>query len=236
MAPMKAMNKPIKLIALAAAAAVALGLAACSGGASSSVAGSDAPSQNGQSAASSEAEKSESASSQEQDPGDSSGTGSESSAAGSQAPSIDEPAEGEQPGQLIDIETGNAAFDQKFKNNPIDQQYLKEMQNAISNVDMVTVSEKYTSLWKTEIEQAYKKLQNLAADDKEAYAEEQAQWEKDTPAALEKIYESAGSVGGSLAAVNAASQTMDYYRTRAAQIYAELYTYDPEFTYEFSAG
>ena len=44
---------------------------------------------------------------------------------------------------------------------------------------MVTVSEKYTSLWKTEIEQAYKKLQNLAADDKEAYAEEQAQWEKD---------------------------------------------------------
>ena len=148
----------------------------------------------------------------------------------------DEPAEGEQPGQLIDIETGNAAFDQKFKNNPIDQQYLKEMQNAISNVDMVTVSEKYTSLWKTEIEQAYKKLQNLAADDKEAYAEEQAQWEKDTPAALEKIYESAGSVGGSLAAVNAASQTMDYYRTRAAQIYAELYTYDPEFTYEFSAG
>ena len=203
---MKAMNKPIKLIALAAAAAVALGLAACSGGASSSVAGSDAPSQNGQSAASSEAGKSESASSQEQ------------------------------PGQLIDIETGNAAFDQKFKNNPIDQQYLKEMQNAISNVDMVTVSEKYTSLWKTEIEQAYKKLQNLAADDKEAYAEEQAQWEKDTPAALEKIYESAGSVGGSLAAVNAASQTMDYYRTRAAQIYAELYTYDPEFTYEFSAG
>ena len=33
---------------------------------------------------------------------------------------------GEQPGQLIDIESGNAAFDQKFKNNPIDQRYLKE--------------------------------------------------------------------------------------------------------------
>lgn len=229
---MKAMNKPIKLIALAAAAAVVLGLAACNGDASSSTGSSGTPSQNSQNAASSEAGQSGGASSQEQ----ASGTGSESSAVSSQAPNIDEPAEGEQPGQLIDIESGNAAFDQKFKNNPIDQQYLKEMQNVVSNVDMVTVSEKYTSLWKTEIEQAYKKLQNLAADDKEAYAEEQAQWEKDTPAALEKIYESAGSVGGSLAAVNAASQTMDYYRTRAAQIYAELYTYDPNFTYEFSAG
>ena len=144
-----------------------------------------------------------------------------------------------QPGRVLEITTDSEEFDKIFAENPIDQAYIKESDEAISTVDMVTVSRKYSELWQKEIDHAWEQLSDQLSTETDSKAEElkaeQEQWQNEKDAAIKKITDEALSAGGSLAEVNAISQEMDYYRSRAAQLYRELYDYDKNFSYAYSA-
>ncbi|MFU0832014.1 MAG: LprI domain-containing protein [Oscillospiraceae bacterium] len=143
-----------------------------------------------------------------------------------------------QPGRVLEITTDNEEFNKKFAENPIDKAYIKESDEAISTVDMVTVSQKYTELWQQEVEHAWEELSAKLSTQTDAKAEElkaeQEQWENTKDAEIQKITSEALNAGGSLAEVNAISQVMDFYRSRAAQLYRELYDYDKNFSYAYS--
>lgn len=148
-----------------------------------------------------------------------------------------QPAES-QPGPVLTITTDSAAFNEKFAGNPVDKAYIKESNKAVSTVDMVNVSQKYAGLWQTEITHAWSMLSQKMSTDSSgrpaALKSEQQKWESGREAALKKITNDALSAGGSMAEVNAASETMDFYRSRAAQLYRELYDYDPDFSFAYS--
>lgn len=145
-----------------------------------------------------------------------------------------------QPGPVLTIKTDSEAFNAKFKDNPIDKAYIAESNKAISTVDMVNVSRKYTKVWQKEVDFAWSELQkNMVLDNTTTRPEkrkaEQKAWEDGKTAALKKIIQNAQAGGGSMAEVNAASETMDFYRSRAAQLYRELYDYKKDFSYAYSA-
>ena len=62
---------------------------------------------------------------------------------------------------------------------------------------------------------------------------EQQAWSDGTEAALEEFRADAQAVGGTMAQVDEASRVMDYYRSRAVELYEELYAIDPNYTYHF---
>ncbi|MDF1494722.1 lysozyme inhibitor LprI family protein [Caproiciproducens sp. CPB-2] len=144
-----------------------------------------------------------------------------------------EPSES-QPGPVIDIETDSPEFNALFKKNPIDKQYIAESNKAFSNVEMVNLSNKYAGIWEKEAASAYDKVTKLATGDALSKIKaEQAAWVNGKTEALKKISDEAQAAGGTMAQVNAASATMDYYRSRAAQIYRQLYSFDQNYTYAF---
>jgi uncharacterized protein YecT (DUF1311 family) len=144
-----------------------------------------------------------------------------------------------QPGRVLEITTDSEEFNKIFAENPIDAAYIKESDEAISTVDMVTVSEKYSEIWQKEVEHAWAQLSDKLSTETDSKAEElkaeQEKWENEKDAAIKKITSEALNAGGSLAEVNAISQVMDFYRSRAAQLYRELYDYDKNFSYAYSA-
>lgn len=160
--------------------------------------------------------------------------------AASPAPSEASSAAGPQGGSVSQnepvrsIQTDDAEFGAKFKKNPIDKQYLAEMENAVSNTDMVKVSDKYAGAWQKEITHAYgslkKALQAEPGKWKTIETDQQA-WESGKDAALQKIASDAEAAGGSLGLVDAASNAMNFYRDRAAKLYGELYAVDKDYTY-----
>lgn len=152
----------------------------------------------------------------------------------SSTPPASQPAESS-PGQVLPVETENKDFDTKFANNPIDKAYIKDNNNAISNRDMVEVSDKYAEIWKKEVSSAYEKLlEKVSADRRETLKAEQKAWSDGTEAALQEIEEEAAAVGGTMAQVDASSRVMDYYRSRAAKLYEELYQVEPGYSYDFA--
>ena len=141
-----------------------------------------------------------------------------------------------QDGTILDpIVTDSEEFNQIFAENPIDQAYISDSYNAVSNRDMIDIAEKYSKIWQEEIDVAYKRLLEKAPEeDKPMLKQEQADWVDNTPASLEEITESAMNIGGSLAQVVASNDQMEYYRLRGASVYRELYEYEPDFSFSFS--
>lgn len=145
-----------------------------------------------------------------------------------------------QNGPVIDIQTDNKEFDAKFKQNPIDKSYISESAAAVSNVDMVNVSNKYAGVWQKEIDNAWSGLQKYMKADSStrpaALKAEQQKWEDGKAAALQKITDDAQAAGGSMAQVDASSKTMDFYRSRANQLYRELYSYNKNYAYAWKSN
>ncbi len=143
-----------------------------------------------------------------------------------------------QGGIVKTIGTDSKSFDEKFKKNPIDASYSKAINQAISNLDMVKVSDKYAGLWEKEIIHAYAALKKDMASDPAKWKQVEAgqkSWESGKNAALKKIADDAAAVGGSQAQVQASSDGMEYYRARAVVLYRQLYDYDKNYTYAFAA-
>ena len=142
-----------------------------------------------------------------------------------------------QPGQVIVIQTDDKAFDKLFKANPIDKAYIKDSNKAFSSVEMIQLSQKYADIWSKEVTHAYAELTNHMQPDSSlkpaALRAEQEKWVSGKAAALQKITTDAQAAGGTMAEVDAASGVMDYYRTRAAQVYKSLYAYDKNYSYAF---
>ena len=136
--------------------------------------------------------------------------------------------------QVIPIVTDNKDFDKKFAQNPIDAAYKSDSEDALSNADIIRVSDKYADIWHTEIDSAYKKLLSVASDtDKKKFKTEQENWVNGSQAALKKIASDAQAEGGSMAQVQNSSKVMAYSRSRAAAIYGELYNFDKNYSYQF---
>lgn len=167
---------------------------------------------------------------------DGGGEAPETPSSGEPAPAVPPASQPEEssPGQVLPVETDDKDFNAKFKENPIDQAYIQDNNNAISNRDMVEVSDKYAEIWKKEVSSAYEKLlEKVSSDRRESLKAEQKAWNDGTEAALAEIEEEAAAVGGTMAQVDASSRVMDYYRSRAAKLYEELYSLDPNYTYNF---
>lgn len=142
-----------------------------------------------------------------------------------------------QNGPVKTIQTENADFNKKFQDNPIDKKYISDMKKAVSNIDMAKVSNQYAAVWQKEVAHAYTALQDaLRADSTTKWNEieaDQKSWESGKEAALSKIASDAQAAGGSMAQVDAASGTMNYYRSRAAKLYSELYSLNKNYTYAY---
>ena len=210
--------------ALLAAAVLLAALAGCTGDKSpdntqsSSAAPPSSPSSEGSSA-----------------PGSSAPNGGTPSSQASSVEPAPEPPESS-PGQVLPVETDDKAFDEKFKENPIDKAYIQDNNAAISNKDMVAVSEKYAGIWREEAAYAYETLLGKVSDDrKDTLKAEQKTWSDGTEAALQAFHDDAQAVGGSMAQVDEASRVMDYYRSRATTLYKEYYSIDKNYPYHFTA-
>jgi uncharacterized protein YecT (DUF1311 family) len=194
-----------------------------------------------QGAASSAAASSQiSSSSQDEESSSSSSAQSEDPASSAVVPVQPNQPTSSQSGPVITIETDDKAFNTKFAANPIDKAYIKESNKAISNVDMVNVSNKYSDIWQKEITNAYselkKKMETDSSQKPKLLQQEQEDWLKDKTAALKKTSDEAQAAGGSMAQVNVASKVMDFYRSRAAQLYKELFAYDKNYTYAYKGN
>lgn len=143
-----------------------------------------------------------------------------------------------QPGQVLTIETDDKGFDDKFAANPIDKDYIADSNKAVSSLEMIKVSNQYRDVWKAEVDHAYSELEKHmdldSSDRPKKYRAEQEKWNSDQKASLQKIAGEAQAAGGSMAQVDEASQVMDYYRSRAAQLYRELYDYDKDYSYAYA--
>lgn len=164
-------------------------------------------------------------------------SGSEASVPEASSQSTNQP-DSSQPGQVLEITTDDEAFNRKFAENPMDKKYIAESNQAVSSLDMIKISDKYRDIWKAEVDYAYaeleKKMMADSSDKPEKYRTEQEQWRSGQKEELQKIADEAQAAGGSMARVDAASKVMDYYRSRAAQIYRELYGYDKNYTYAYT--
>lgn len=137
------------------------------------------------------------------------------------------------------VSTSNEAFNKMFKDNPIDAKYTTEMDNATSTVQIVSTADKYADIWSKEIDHAYAELKKVLASDASKWNEVQAgqkSWESGKAAKLAEIAQTEQSGGGSMAQITAANSAMEFYRSRAAQLYSILYGYEPNYTYSFAAN
>ena len=127
----------------------------------------------------------------------------------------------------------NEAFEEKFEANPLDAAYREASMEAVSNKDMAELAETYAHYWETEVNSGYERLMALSGNDKDIEAG-QEQWRSGYTQAMEEIASNAAALGGSMASVEEATLRMEYYRSRAKEIYGMLYAYDPDFQYQFT--
>lgn len=142
-----------------------------------------------------------------------------------------------QGGIVKTVSTDSKEFNEKFSKNPLDPAYAAEIKKAITTADMEKVLDKYTGLWEKEIIHAYAVLKKDLPSDSAKWKQietDQKAWESGKDAALKKFADDAAQ-GGSLARVEASSDGMEYYRSRAAQLYRQLYDCDKNYTYAFAA-
>ena len=143
-----------------------------------------------------------------------------------------------QGGIVKTVGTDSKEFNEKFSKNPLDQAYKSEIKKAITTADMEQVLDKYTKLWEKEIIHAYAALKKDLPPDSAKWKQieaDQKAWESGKDAAIKKFGDDAAVQGGSLARVEASSDGMEYYRSRAAQLYRQLYDCDKNYTYAFAA-
>ena len=170
-------------------------------------------------------------------------SGAESSAQTSGEPSEPAGEESSQSGNVApesqDTESSSpenseepAAFTQKFQENPLDAAYRAESEQAVSNLEIKAVAEKYAGLWAAEGEAAYDALLEASGQDPEVIAR-QEEWYASRQEEMEKITQQAQEIGGSLAQAEEATLRMEYFRQRARELYLELFSYEPDFTFAF---
>ena len=138
--------------------------------------------------------------------------------------------ETEDPDNNVIVEP--AAFEDVFADNPIDAAYAIESPEALTTLDMTNLEEKYANLWKAEIDHAYQQL--FRESGMEYMADDQQKWNNALDSELQLLRDSV-TVTGSLARVEYAMKVKNFYREKAKELYGELYTVNPDYTYIYAA-
>lgn len=125
--------------------------------------------------------------------------------------------------------TKDERFNKKWAANPIAAAMQKEMDAADTNKKIVDMYSKYAQKWQNEIAATYDRLMTVSGNDA-ALKNEQTTWVNGKEAALQKVKNSVASEGTG-AAIGVASKVMQFYQSRAQQLYFELYKYDPNFSF-----
>lgn len=134
----------------------------------------------------------------------------------------------------IPSQTAPSDFDSYFEGNPIDQAHSEALALAMSNADIIKAENQFADLWKKEIESCYDKLLTAApSGDQGRIEQEQTKWSSESQQRLTEIEENAAQGEGTMAGVQQATQTMNFYRDRAKELYRSLYQYDQTFTYAY---
>jgi uncharacterized protein YecT (DUF1311 family) len=136
---------------------------------------------------------------------------------------------------LPKIDTENDDFDAKFAENVLDRAYEEEIKSAYTTTDWVMIATKYAEQWQSEIDNAYKCLL-VAVDDTASVKADQAKWQAETDAKISELKSQADENGGSLVRFNVSNEIMLLYRSRAAELYEQLYAYDPDFSFSVVAN
>ncbi len=117
-----------------------------------------------------------------------------------------------------------AAFQDIFAKNPIDQAMTEALDSAEDARTMVKAASGFADIWETEAGIAHKKAQKaLTGSALEAYRKSQSTWTAGKDAALSKIQTEAREEGGSDAALELATRTAEFYRSRVYDIYLTIY-------------
>ena len=147
-------------------------------------------------------------------------------------PSIDESEEENEDSSMLPApEIGSDAFVEDFMNNPIDAQYVEEMEYAASVSAMIYACNTAAESWKDQIDAVY--MQILDAADAELAGEikaEQEEWLSAQNNELKEIRETVES-DDVMASVTVAENIMLYYRSRAIDLCAVLYELDGQLVF-----
>jgi uncharacterized protein YecT (DUF1311 family) len=129
--------------------------------------------------------------------------------------------------------TSNEEFNAYFLKNPIDQAYTEETKRLDTTQDLVEVANRFTGYWETEVEHAYQLLSTKLEDGEAIRLQrEQDDWHTGLEANIQQFYNQ--DTPGSIGRLNAAIDTMYYYRDRAVSLYQRLYPYDQNFQYAYN--
>ena len=120
-------------------------------------------------------------------------------------------------------EIGSEAFKAEFIQNPIDAQYVEEMEYAASVSTMIYACNTASESWKDQIDAVYMEILDTAETERAAEIKaEQEAWISAQNDELKLIREAVQS-DDAMASVTVAENIMLYYRSRAIELCAALY-------------
>lgn len=126
--------------------------------------------------------------------------------------------------------TDNEDFNTLFEKNALDADYQAAVADAPEN-QMASITAQYAAYWEIEVENAYNALADALDSNLDAEKEE---WNSDAEVKTQEIYDAAKSEGGSLAVLNAYAEIMNLYKTKAAQLYEQVYTLTGSFSLAYA--
>ena len=132
-------------------------------------------------------------------------------------------------GAVSSSPSSDPAFNKKWSANPLDKAFKTASEEADTNKKILQLYSDYADKWQNEVASAYERLMTVSGNDA-ALKNEQTEWVNGKADALQKLKESVAS-DGTGAALAVANKTMQFYRSRAQQLYFELYKYDPNFSF-----
>lgn len=128
-----------------------------------------------------------------------------------------------------------AAFEEKFAANPIDEAYNQQIDNVGTNQEIMSLASTYAGLWNAEISHAYEELiQNqTCGNGLDEVKADQKKWEQEKDAKIAEIRDSI-SGDGSTVQMERAVKIKDFYREKAKELYSQLYACDPDYDYIYT--
>lgn len=126
--------------------------------------------------------------------------------------------------------TDNTDFNTLFAQNALDTSYQTAVADATES-QMASIAAQYTGYWQAEVENAYAAL---ALATGENYDEEKESWQSNAQLQTQEIYNAAKSEGGSMAVLAAYTEVMNLYKSKAAQLYEQVYTLTGSFSLAYA--
>lgn len=128
--------------------------------------------------------------------------------------------------------TDNSDFNTLFSQNSLDASYQQAMADA-TETSMNNIAAQYIGYWQTEVDNAYNTLLTLT-DSPDTFSSRQEEWAANAETQKQEIYDNVEGGGGTMAVLSAHTEVMSVYKTRAAELYEEIYVLSGEFKLAFT--